>query len=598
MDKNVLLDNLKGNYYPYDIAIQLAYKLVKESNNQKNSYLENFVNSTIPNEELLLKLNSCDFSIVDIQNLFEASIDSLEKKENGVVYTPEYIVDYIIDNTIDLDGIENMIVVDPACGCGAFLTGLIGKLSHIESVDLCDFISNNLFGFDLNESCKKDIELVINVQLLTLNKCHSDVKINVHSFDSLFNEWGKYLPRKPDYVIGNPPYVKVQTMKKDYVEKLKNSFDTTKNGGFNLFYAFIEKSMCELSDNGKLGFIIPNNFLKIKSGMCLRKYISKNNYLEKIVDFDCNMIFAPVMTYNCITVLSKSGTSNVTYAVLEKTNDIQSELKNVEYKSIDANSLDDDGWLLLPESVKKKIEKIERFENKIGDQIKTGIATLRDKLYTIDIVNDGKYYKKFNDEIFEIEKEALRPLYKVSDISDVNNIKKDVKFIIFPYDDNRNRPKPIPENDIGEKFPLTKKYFDVIKSLLDERNKFKVSAFYEYGRSQGINNFGKKLMFSQFLGKPKFILCEDDLALLCNGFAIYENSIIDIRCLQKIIQSPVMDFYISNTSYSIEGGFHCYQKKYLKDFSYPTLSKEQEKWIIEEQDIEKINDFITKLYFD
>lgn len=597
MDRNAILDKLKEKYHPSEIAVQLALLLVTTSKNKKNNYLKNFIKNTIPNEDILSKLRHVDFSIIDIQNLFEASIESQEKKENGIVYTPQYIVDYIIDNTIDLADIKNKIVVDPACGCGAFLTGLISKISSWSSSQLCNFISNNLYGFDLNENCKKDIELVINTQLLLLNKCYSDVKINIYSFDSLFNEWRDYLPSKPDYVIGNPPYVKVQTMKKDYVEKLKSNFNTTKSGGFNLFYAFIEKSMSELHEHGKLGFIIPNNFLKIKSGLDLRKYISKNKYLEKIVDFDCNMIFAPVMTYNCIAILSKTNNSSVLYSILEKTDDIPRDLIAIDYKNLDIESLDDDGWLLLPDSIKRKIEKIERFENKIGDQIKTGIATLRDKLYIIDFVKNDKYYKEYDGQIYEIEKEALRPLYKVSDISDVNDIEKSKKFIIFPYDANRSKPKPLPEELIGDLFPLTKKYFDAIKPLLDERNKFKVSSFYEYGRSQGINNSGKKLMYSQFLGKPKFILCEDELALLCNGFAIYENNNIDIKCLQKIIQSPVMDFYISNTSYSIEGGFHCYQKKYLKNFSYPSLTKDQENWIINETDIDKVNAFIEELYF-
>lgn len=288
MDRNAILDKLKEKYHPSEIAVQLALLLVTSSQNEKNNYLKKFIKNTIPNEDILSKLRYVDFSIIDIQNLFEASIESQEKKENGIVYTPQYIVDYIIDNTIDLADIKNKIVVDPACGCGAFLTGLISKISSWNSSQLCNFISNNLYGFDLNENCKKDIELVINTQLLLLNKCYSDVKINIYSFDSLFNEWRDYLPSKPDYVIGNPPYVKVQTMKKDYVEKLKSNFNTTKSGGFNLFYAFIEKSMSELHEYGKLGFIIPNNFLKIKSGLDLRKYISKNNYLEKFF-YECRL---------------------------------------------------------------------------------------------------------------------------------------------------------------------------------------------------------------------------------------------------------------------------------------------------------------------
>ena len=596
MNKNEIITRLAEKFNSEEVALQIAYKLVADSTNYKNDYIKNFETTTIKNTYIQDEIKNLELNIVDIQNLFEASIDNQDKKENGIVYTPGYIVDYIIKSTINFNDLANSIVVDPACGCGAFLTGLINKLNEWDTDRLCSFISNKLYGFDLNERCKKDVELVINVQLLLLNKSSNDLKINVITMDSLFCDWSSILPEKPKYVIGNPPYVKVQNMNKDYMAKLKSEFETTKSGGFNLFYAFIEKSMSALSSDGFLGFITPNNFLKIKSGADLRNYIASNKYLSKIIDFDCNMIFAPVMTYNCIMILNKKGNELIDYVVLEKTSDIRDSLKKTTFNSIHTSDLDKDGWLFLPNSVKNIIGKIERFDNKLDKQIKTGIATLRDKYYIIDKVKNGKYYKILDSVEYEIEKEMVRPLYKVSDIGDVNNIENDKKFIIFPYDDNRKKPRPLSQELMKINYPLTLKYFEAIKPVLDERNKFKVTEYYEYGRSQGINNTGAKLLYSQFLGKPKFIMCTDDLALLCNGFAIYEDERLDLKCLQRIIQSEVMDFYIKNTSYSIEGGFHCYQKKYLKNFSFPSLTDEQIDYILSENDETKLNSYIWKLY--
>ena len=52
------------------------------------------------------------------------------KKAGGVYYTPAYIVDYIVKNTVDklCEGktprqIEKLRIVDPACGSGSFLVG-------------------------------------------------------------------------------------------------------------------------------------------------------------------------------------------------------------------------------------------------------------------------------------------------------------------------------------------------------------------------------------------------------------------------------------------------------------------------------------------
>ena len=52
------------------------------------------------------------------------------RKAGGVYYTPTYIVDYIVENTVGklLEGktpkeAEKLRILDPACGSGSFLTG-------------------------------------------------------------------------------------------------------------------------------------------------------------------------------------------------------------------------------------------------------------------------------------------------------------------------------------------------------------------------------------------------------------------------------------------------------------------------------------------
>ena len=62
------------------------------------------------------------------------------RKAGGVYYTPTYIVDYIVENTVGklLDGktpkdVEKLRILDPACGSGSFLTGALSLFAGLAS---------------------------------------------------------------------------------------------------------------------------------------------------------------------------------------------------------------------------------------------------------------------------------------------------------------------------------------------------------------------------------------------------------------------------------------------------------------------------------
>ena len=159
----------------------------------------------------------------------------------------------------------------------------------------------------------------------------------------------------------------------------------------------------------------------------------------------------------------------------------------------------------------------------------------------------------------------------------------------------------IKEEKFIENYPNTYKYLLKQKSNLAKRDKGKVNnvSWYAYGRSQGLSNYGKKIMYPTFSDKPKFKIIEDKGALFCNGYAIIENSFIDLDLLVKILNSKVMEYYISKTSYPIEGNCYCYQKKYIERFSIPFFTPQEinniRKMSKEELDVFLIEKYDIKL---
>ena len=143
---------------------------------------------------------------------------------------------------------------------------------------------------------------------ITNNEDLEEYEFNLKCCDSLFSDWKKVFNIESfDYIIGNPPYINNHDLKDEYIENLKRTFETTKEGVFNIFYAFIEKSAYTLSDTGKIGYIIPNNFLHIKSAERLRQFIKNNKLLNTIIDFKDNTVFSHVLTYNSIIFLNKNN---------------------------------------------------------------------------------------------------------------------------------------------------------------------------------------------------------------------------------------------------------------------------------------------------
>lgn len=529
--------------------------------------------------EILLK-EKFPIDIEHIIEFFEYLLDKDQKNENGIVFTPKYISDFIVKDSLkDINNWNsNIKIIDPGCGCGIFLISAIEYIHKEYNIDINTIIEDNIYGIDIMEEnarrCKLAIELYCIINNLELKK---DIRFNIVSEDSLKENWNTTFDvEKFDYIIGNPPYVNPHDMKKETIKFLKDNFKTTQEGVFNIFYAFIENGLNYLKDEGALEFIIPNNVLTIKSANTLREILQSEKSVESIIDFSDNMIFKPVRTYNCIIKLNKKCNETFDYCVIDKCEDIERVLSSIKYQSMNIELLDKNGWKLVNKNTLDNIRKIEKQKMPIKEFIRTGIATLKDGVYLVDRDEIG-FYKNINGIRFEIEEDIVKPIYKVPELKKCQNENEAMQYIIFPYFKDNGTYKLMEEEDLEEKYPKAYIYLEKMKSELDKRDKGKGNPYgwYAYGRTQGLNKYGKKMLFPTFAKDPKFRYIDNENALFCNGYAIFENDKISLNILGKILNSAVMKYYISNTSYAIEGGYYCYQKKYIEKFSIPDFNEEE-----------------------
>ena len=549
--------------------------------------------------EEILRDAGIETDLEAIIELFESLLEENYKDSNGIVFTPQYIAEYIAANLFEglSEYNENLSIIDPGCGCGIFLITAAEMISSRFNIGIETVINNNIYGIDIDKDNVRRCVLVLRLLCAKHGCDFQAVHPNVICRDSLKCNWTEEFKLESfDYIIGNPPYVNPHDMNKETVQYLKNTFSTTRNGVFNIFYAFIEYAMRFLGRKGLLGYIIPNNFLTIKSALELREYLQTYRLPKRILDFGDNMVFKPVRTYNCIMILSKQNGKEFEYCVMKKAEDIKQRLASASYNKMPYDSLDRHGWKLVDQATFRNLRKIESQAIPIKEFIRTGIATLRDGIYLVECDSEG-YFKQIGTQKIYIEPDLVKPIYKIPDLNQHNKIDDAKRYIIFPYVRSQNGYTLIDESVFKSTFPLTYSRLSMQRKALDSRDKGKGNhqGWYAYRRTQGLNRYGKKLLFPTFSNKPKFTYVDNEDALFCNGYAVFENDKYSLDVLERVLNSRLMDYYVSNTSYRIEGGYYCYQKKYVGRFSLPRFSETDIGFILKASK-EELNAFLWNYY--
>jgi type I restriction-modification system DNA methylase subunit len=264
-----------------------------------SSILTNYLHNYIRNNELSLQIGTLGIdSIKTLENCLEMLIPDNDLKLNGAFFTPAYIVDYIID---EIKPKENYRNIDPSSGCGAFLIGLAEYYHKQHKKSVKHTVKENIFGADILPYNIERAKRLLSIYALQYGEIMEETDFNLYQRDSFRYRWTE----KYDSVVGNPPYVKFQDLSDENRKYLVKHWKTIEKGTFNLYFAFFELGYDLLKENGKLGYITPNNYFTSLAGETLRTFLINKKCLSKIIDFNSKKVF-DVQTYTAISFLRKS----------------------------------------------------------------------------------------------------------------------------------------------------------------------------------------------------------------------------------------------------------------------------------------------------
>ena len=478
------------------------------------------------------------------------------KKRRGIVYTPQPIVDLILDSALPrrADALAHAVICDPACGDGAFLTAaarlILSRLSRADALATL----RNLCGYDIDANaiakCKARLDA-------TLREWYPDERVDwdVSARNAFDRHAFKDARGRFTHIVGNPPYVRVQHLEQEGRDRIAGNWSVLR-GATDLYLVFYELALDLLRDGGVVGYITPSSWLRSESGSPLRERLAQSHKVKKIIDFGDNQMFEGVTTYTAITIVQKGG---YTRSIPVELHDGQSLISG------GAVMLDPDDparpwWTARTDADKARMAVLMKRGARLGDiaDIHVGIQTLADSVFIMPRETAAS---------MRLEEWILRDIVKASVMK--NGCDPVRRAVIFPYDANG---KLLPESHIAANAPNAYEWLSANKArlLMRDKGKFDPKRWHGFGRHVSIvSGFGEKILTSGMNKRPNFQQCPDPAATFYAGYCVKPKYPMDMDWLTDALNSDDMDFFIRNTSRPYQGGWRSYAKAFISEFPLP-----------------------------
>lgn len=579
------------------------------------------------------------------------------RKAGGVYYTPSYIVEYIVKNTVgkqiigkspaQLAGGKSappFRVLDMACGSGSFLLGAYQcLLDHCLSWYLDNkpeihkkavykdarrgqwrltieekkrILIAHIFGVDIDPQAVEVSKLSLLLKVLegeTDQSFGEQMKIfqeralpsladNIKCGNSLIGpdyftgklipdpeelkrvnpfDWNQAFPEAMktggfDCVIGNPPYIRIQTMKEWApleVEIYKKQYTAASSGNYDIYVVFIEKGLSLLNKHGRLGLILPHKFFNARYGEPLRSLLAKGKHLGQVVHFGDQQVFAGATTYTCLLFLHKSPTSECRFVKVDDLSAWRASGTSVE-GVVKAKQVTASEWNF---GVGANVELLDKFSKwpvklvDIAERLAQGIRTSANEVYVLDLIHETgntiTAHSKILSRDVKLERKAVSLFLQGREIKPYRVLPSG-KVVIVPYTIQNGRAVLIPEAEIEEQFPLLHVYLNENKNYLSAREKgrFRGAEWFQYGRQQNIDlMLLPKILVPDIADRASFALDEGGEYAFTSGYGITLRPDVNEspKYVLALLNSSLLDLYLKRISTTMRGGFFRYFTQFI-----------------------------------
>jgi type I restriction-modification system DNA methylase subunit len=404
------------------------------------------------------------------------------RKEQGIYYTPTYIVDYIVRNTLGellkdkkVD-VEKIRVLDPACGSGSFLIKAFDVLNefysktdkdydqtHLDLKEALPFtkkvkiLKENIFGVDLDTRAVEIAQLNLLLKIAEKKQMLPQLQENIKCGNSLIDDekvagdkafkWEEEFKQVMDeggfnVVIGNPPYIRTHLLPEKEKQYYNNNFESALKQ-YDIYVLFMERGIDLLKNGGRLGFIVSNKFVTSDYGLKLREKILNECAIESIVNVSSLPVFKDASVYPYVITVRKEPDKEKrkknTIEVITELKD-EKEFINHKYQITEIPQqkyLENSNFIfdILPRKIYSILEKIERDAHLLGEitKISRGFRPPPKNI----VITKEKY-----EQLNQSEKAQFNRLISGRGVAGVYKLDWDGKYVKYERDKIKEAASP------------------------------------------------------------------------------------------------------------------------------------------------------------
>jgi len=498
---------------------------------------------------------------------------TLEDRRNaGQVYTPQHLVNHVLEQVgyTPEQAIENVTLLEPACGGGIFLETAIVLLTRRFEVlgipwregkgraQFLETIESRLYGVEIDSATCEVARATVRRLLEGLlsgplprrfferNILEADFLMGgpVDALGTQVQGW--------DVIVGNPPYVpttRLSSVAKDIYRQIY----TSANGRIDLYSLFFERAVQLLKPGGKLAFITPNKYLVSQSARHLRSYLQEHTAIRSISAFRSHKVFPEAATVPCITVLERGAQQGEVQIreCAERPNRARQVVVTDRF-ILPTSRFERDLWNITPPRLLTLAQRIQgehpRLEAFIH-RLSAGFATGRDQIYT------------FARDTHDLEPELLKPTLGGRDLSPFT-IRDPGLDVLVPYTYNLFG---VPELIQLEDYPRAHRYLSQFRAELETRHCVKTwgKAWYDLHDPVPADLATlPKILVPDIASHNQFAFDPGRYVPLHSAYYILPKN-IEPRYLTALLNSRPLEFLVRLFAPIVKDGFSRYQRRFL-----------------------------------